>query len=81
MAFTNPLFIAVGGLVKIPVGGVVDYLLHGDTYNSITITGFSVTFLGVLLMNFYTFRELILERKKNRELQDVSEAETKHLVN
>ena len=79
MAFTTPLFIAIGGLLKIPAGGIADYVFHKLHYSALTIVGFVVIFVGVLIMNAYSFNFICKEVKQEKE--EEYEQEKEFLVN
>jgi len=52
VSLASPLAVSLGCMLTIPVSGVADAIIHGDTFSTTAITGSLLIFAGFVLLTF-----------------------------
>lgn len=58
IALTSPLMASVGGMLAIPISGIVDYISHGDTFGPIALVGSTLIIAGFVCLTYAEFRHM-----------------------
>lgn len=58
IAITSPLMASVGGMLAIPISGIVDYITHGDTFGAVAIVGSMFIITGFACLTYAEFRHM-----------------------
>jgi drug/metabolite transporter (DMT)-like permease len=66
MSVTTPLYVTLSTMLNIPVAGVADYFLHGDTFSPLTVFGMVLISSGVLTINVNKAINMKVEKRRKR---------------